>query len=228
MPSAKPNNPIAQKLEGLDEVPGGFRFRPDTTWNRLESALAPAPGRRKKQALLYAAALLFLLAGGGLLYHGGQREPARVVTTRPALQKEKRVLPVPAAPLPPAVSSGVPAAVSAPRQKASAPRPVPLERLTPDPLTETAVAAVEETTPLPDTAVTATAPANAAKRFRIAHINEVSEPRRPAPAVPGRPSLVVTFRHPSRSVPEISGAVEEPVPEPAQRPRISFRNSSKP
>ena len=66
MHNEKPNNPLAEKLDGMNSLPEGFGFSATRVWDQLENQLQ----EKKHQPMLwlrYAAAIV-LLAGAAILW----------------------------------------------------------------------------------------------------------------------------------------------------------------
>lgn len=66
MHNEKPNNPLAEKLDGMNSLPEGFGFSATRVWDQLENQLQ----EKKRQPMLwlrYAAAIV-LLAGAAILW----------------------------------------------------------------------------------------------------------------------------------------------------------------
>lgn len=58
-------NSLGFRLRNLDEIPEGFAFRRDASWDRLQTRLS-ASTKRRQRLLAYAAAIVLLLTGIGL------------------------------------------------------------------------------------------------------------------------------------------------------------------
>src|SRR4026207_2054978 len=60
-------NEIKKKLDELKEIPEGFRFDAESTWQKLETKLTARPAR-KKISWLYAAAILLFAIGAAIFF----------------------------------------------------------------------------------------------------------------------------------------------------------------
>lgn len=66
MHNEKPNNPLAEKLDGMNSLPEGFGFSANRVWDQLENQLQDK--KRKPMRWLRYAAAIVLLAGAALYW----------------------------------------------------------------------------------------------------------------------------------------------------------------
>ena len=66
MHNEKPNNPLAEKLDGMNSLPEGFGFSANRVWDQLENQLQDK--KRKPMLWLRYAAAIVLLAGAALFW----------------------------------------------------------------------------------------------------------------------------------------------------------------
>jgi hypothetical protein len=67
MHKEKPNNPLSDKLDGMNSLPEGFGFSATRVWDQLEQQLQTQPAKPKWLWMRYAAAIV-LLAGAAIFW----------------------------------------------------------------------------------------------------------------------------------------------------------------
>jgi hypothetical protein len=60
MHNEKPNNPLSDKLDGMNSLPEGFGFSATRVWDQLEQQLQTQPAKPKWLWMRYAAAIVLL------------------------------------------------------------------------------------------------------------------------------------------------------------------------
>ena len=66
MHNEKPNNPLSEKLDGMNSLPEGFGFSATRVWDQLENQLQDK--KRKPMLWLRYAAAIVLLAGDAIFW----------------------------------------------------------------------------------------------------------------------------------------------------------------
>lgn len=209
--SAQQNSSAAQKLEGLTEVPAGFRFNASGVWNQLEANLQPV---RKKPVAYHwwtVAAILLLLVAGGIFL---QPDPV----SKPVMATTKKGKEVPVVVIVPPSKTTEPAQV----QKA-----VSIKKVLPGKLVKTELpiafqkemmaVSASDTIPRINAALVSPAAETAVAaplkpRFRIVHANELHMPVVPVEVLndAARPTYGFLRRPANEASPADDKTVEEP------------------
>lgn len=68
MHNEKPNNPLAEKLDGMNSLPEGFGFSATRVWDQLEQELQTQPAKPKWLWMRYAAAIVLLASAATIWF----------------------------------------------------------------------------------------------------------------------------------------------------------------
>lgn len=68
MHKEKPNNPLAEKLDGMNSLPEGFSFSATRVWDQLEQELQTQPAKPSWLWLRYAAAIVLLASAATIWF----------------------------------------------------------------------------------------------------------------------------------------------------------------
>ena len=227
----KQNNVISQKLEALDHLPEGFRFRQAAVWEKLEAGLQPAPKQRNVR-WWYAAAIVISFSTSICFLYIKKDQPKPVAI---AVKKDHRqALPASSPHLIPAVPVTASATVTTVHARVTT--PTPKRRAQSIPSSAAQVATLNAITPeekrieegaIPSPVLTEptnmgaepVAQATSGNRFRVAHINELRHPVIPAEVLHDKNKSAYTFLGKPLAV---SAEKEEEPPLPIKKPKTLF------
>lgn len=213
----KPDRRAAQKLDALDHLPEGFRFRQTAVWEKLEAGLQPV-SKKPTFRWWYAAAILAGI-GAGIPFFFSQKkqpEPATIAA------RTNNQLVSPASTTARVTTTTVKASATKPALKRktqptrslTAPTALPDKVTLEETKTEVAVTQLPVLTEPTTVTVEPVAVTTPRSRFRIIHSNELRLPQIPADVLNNASKNAYSSL--SRHIKGPTASEEEPVAEPYQ------------